>query len=95
MVSVKTHPHGGTARLGYVGISYQLAGITREVWAGNDRLLTGMSPERIAAAQARFAGWTRSHRREAERVGNEVLPLVTALVAAAPGRSRVAALPTR
>ncbi|MGC4744388.1 hypothetical protein ACLQ28_01805 [Micromonospora sp. DT201] len=51
--------------------------------------LAGMSPERITAAQARF------RREEAERVGAEVLPLVTAPVAAAPGRSRVAAVPTR
>ena len=33
-----------------------------EAWAEADRLLAGMSPERIAAAQARFAGWTRSAR---------------------------------
>ncbi|MER7890507.1 LLM class flavin-dependent oxidoreductase [Micromonospora sp. NPDC094482] len=131
-----------------------------EAWAEADRLLAGMSPERIAAAQARFrrmdsvgqarmaalnggsadgltvapnlwagvglvregagtalvgtyaevaarideyaglgvdefvlSGWP--HREEAERVGAEVLPLVTAPVAAAHRRSPVAAVPTR
>ncbi|WP_373861285.1 hypothetical protein [Micromonospora noduli] len=40
-----------------------------------------------------LSGWP--HREEAERVGTEVLPLVAAPVAAAPGRSRVAEVPTR
>ncbi|GAB3954071.1 LLM class flavin-dependent oxidoreductase [Micromonospora vulcania] len=131
-----------------------------EAWAEADRLLAGMSQERIVAAQARFrrmdsvgqarmavlnagrtdgltvapnlwagvglvregagtalvgsyaevaarideyaalgvdefilSGWP--HREEAERVGAEVLPRVTAPVAAAPPRSPVAGVPTR
>ncbi|WP_406072696.1 hypothetical protein [Micromonospora sp. NBC_01638] len=45
-----------------------------------------------------MAGWCVSgwpHREVTERVGIEVLPLGIAPVAAAPGRSRVAGVPTR
>ncbi|WFE51933.1 hypothetical protein [Micromonospora sp. WMMD1155] len=77
-----------------------------QAWAEADRLSAGVSPERIAAAQARppdglggpgphGRSQRPPHREEAERVGVEALPLVTAPVAAAPGRSQVVGVPTR
>lgn len=151
--------HGRTLRTG-LRLHVIARPTSADAWVEADRLLAGMSPERIAAAQARFrrmdsvgqarmaalnagrtdgltvapnlwagvglvregagtalvgsyaevaarideyaslgvdefvlSGWP--HREEAERVGAEVMPLVTAPVAAAPGRSQVVGVPTR
>ncbi|MBM7490719.1 alkanesulfonate monooxygenase SsuD/methylene tetrahydromethanopterin reductase-like flavin-dependent oxidoreductase (luciferase family) [Micromonospora luteifusca] len=99
--SVKTRPDAGIARLEYVGISYQLARVI-VAGEGTGTALVGSYAE-VAARIDEYAplgidefvlsGWP--HRQEAERVGAEVLPLVTAPVAAAPGRSPVAGVPTR
>ena len=46
---------GRTLRTGHAGCTSSPAHTADEAWAEADRLLAGMSPDRIAAAQARFA----------------------------------------